>query len=65
MLILTRKVSEAICIGTDIEILVLAVRGTQVRIGIKAPRDVTVDREEIAQRKERGLTYGGKCSTTF
>ena len=65
MLILTRKVSEAICIGTDIEILVLAVRGTQVRIGIKAPRDVTVDREEIAQRKVLGLAKGGKCFTTF
>ena len=53
MLILTRKVSAAICIGDDIEILVMALRGNQVRFGVKAPRDVTVDREEIAQRKVR------------
>ena len=53
MLILTRKVSAAICIGDDIEILVMALRGNQVRLGVKAPRDVTVDREEIAQRKVR------------
>lgn len=43
MRVLTRKVIEAICIGKDIEIVVTAVRGNQVRIGINAPRDVTVD----------------------
>ena len=40
-------------IGNDIEVTVMAVNGTQVRIGIKAPRDVAVDREEIAERKRR------------
>ena len=40
-------------IGDDIEVTVMAVNGSQVRIGIKAPRDVAVDREEIAVRKRR------------
>lgn len=51
MLILTRRVGESIMIGSDIEVTVFAVNGAQVRIGIKAPKDVTVDREEIAQRR--------------
>jgi len=51
MLILTRRAGEALRIGADIEITVMAVNGTQVRIGIKAPRNVVVDREEIAVRK--------------
>ena len=51
MLILTRRAGEALCIGDDIEVTVMAVNGTQVRIGIKAPRDVAVDRQEIAVRK--------------
>ncbi len=53
MLILTRRAGEGLRIGADIEVTVMAVSGTQVRIGIKAPRDVTVDREEVAQRKRR------------
>jgi carbon storage regulator len=53
MLILTRRAGEALRIGDDIEVTVMAVNGTQVRIGIKAPRDVAVDREEIAERKRR------------
>ena len=40
-------------IGADIEVTVMAVNGSQVRIGINAPRDVAVDREEIAERKRR------------
>jgi len=46
MLILTRKKGESIAIGDDIRIQVLNVKGGQVRIGIKAPRDIPVDREE-------------------
>ena len=53
MLILTRRAGEALRIGDDIEVTVMAVNGTQVRIGIKAPREVAVDREEIAERKRR------------
>ena len=53
MLILTRKVSEAICIGDDAKIVVMDVCRNQVRLGIQATRDVTVDREEIAHREVR------------
>jgi carbon storage regulator len=53
MLILTRRAGEALRIGDDIEVMVMAVSGSQVRIGINAPRDVAVDREEIAERKRR------------
>ena len=50
MLILTRRVGETLIIGDDVKITVLGVRGHQVRIGIDAPRDVTVHREEIYER---------------
>ena len=50
MLILTRKVGESINIGDDITITILGVSGQQVRIGINAPKDVAVHREEIYQR---------------
>lgn len=50
MLILTRRVGETLIIGDDIKLTVLGVRGHQIRIGIDAPRDVTVHREEIYQR---------------
>jgi len=53
MLILTRRAGESLHIGDNIEVTVMAVSGSQVRLGIKAPRDVAVDREEIAQRKQR------------
>lgn len=51
MLILTRKPGEVIRIGNDIAVTVLSVQGQQVRLGIDAPKDVSVDREEIAIRK--------------
>jgi carbon storage regulator len=53
MLILTRRAGEAVRIGDEIEVTVMAVNGSQVRIGISAPRDIAVDREEIAERKRR------------
>jgi carbon storage regulator len=53
MLILTRRPGERLCIGRDrdVVITVLGVKGNQVRLGIDAPRDVPVDREEIYERK--------------
>ncbi len=51
MLILTRRVGEAIMIGKDIEVRVLGVQGQQIRLGVQAPKDVVVDREEVTQRK--------------
>ena len=50
MLILTRRVGETIRINDDISFTVLAVKGTQVRLGIEAPKGVAVHREEIYQR---------------
>ena len=50
MLILTRRVGETLMIGEDISVTVLGVKGNQVRIGVNAPKEVAVHREEIFQR---------------
>ena len=53
MLILTRRVGETLMIGDTVSVTVLGVKGNQVRIGINAPKDVAVHREEIFQRIKR------------
>ena len=50
MLILTRRAGETVMIGSDVTITVLGVKGNQVRIGINAPKDIAVHREEIFER---------------
>ncbi|MCL4108921.1 UNVERIFIED_CONTAM: hypothetical protein GTU68_008116 [Idotea baltica] len=54
MLILTRRVGESLMIGDDVTITVLGVKGNQVRVGVDAPRDVAVHREEIFNRIQDG-----------
>lgn len=62
MLILTRRVGETIVIGDDVIVTVLGIKGNQVRIGINAPKDVSVHREEIYQRIQQ--EKGGPIPTT-
>lgn len=50
MLILTRKIGESLLVGDDVEITVLNIRGNQVKLGVKAPKEISVHREEIYQR---------------
>jgi carbon storage regulator len=53
MLILTRRVGETLKVGNDVDVTVLGVKGNQIRIGIKAPKNVAVHREEIFERIQR------------
>ncbi|HEY5719703.1 MAG TPA: carbon storage regulator CsrA [Gammaproteobacteria bacterium] len=53
MLILTRRVGETLMIGDQVTVTVLGVKGNQVRLGVNAPKDVAVHREEIYERIKR------------
>ena len=55
MLILTRRVGETVMIGNDVTVTVLGVKGNQVRVGVNAPKEVAVHREEIYERIKREL----------
>ncbi len=60
MLILTRRVGETVMIGNDVTVTVLGVKGNQVRVGINAPKNVAVHREEIYERIRREQQGGGE-----
>jgi carbon storage regulator len=55
VLILTRRVGESLLIGRDIEVRVIGIRGSQIRIGIEAPRATAVHRKELYDRLQRGV----------
>lgn len=54
MLVLTRRIGESVVIRDDIEVTVVSVQGNRVRLGIRAPADVKVAREEVRERVEEG-----------
>lgn len=62
MLILTRRVGETVMIGDEVVVTVLGIKGNQVRIGVKAPRNVTVHREEIFDRINKQPDEGDAVS---
>ena len=58
MLILTRRVGESLMIGDNVNVTVLGIRGNQVRIGVNAPKDISVHREEIYERIQQEKAGG-------
>jgi len=63
MLILTRRVGETVMIGNEVTVTVLGVKGNQVRIGVNAPKDVPVHREEIFERIKREQDLDSRAET--
>lgn len=63
MLVLTRKVNQSIVIGDEIEVIVLEVRGEQVRIGVRAPKSITVHRKEIYEQIRQENLSAASVST--
>ena len=65
MLVLCRRTAESLQIGDEVTVTVLAVKGNQVRFGVAAPRDVSVDRQEVWERKQEqeGVTPPPQLST--
>jgi carbon storage regulator len=63
LLILTRKVGESVAIGDDIQVSVVEIKGTQVKLGIRAPKDVTVHREEIYLKIQEENRRASQVST--
>jgi carbon storage regulator len=64
MLILTRRVGETVMIGNEVTVTVLGVKGNQVRIGVNAPKDVAVHREEIYERIKREEDQDSRSGST-
>ena len=63
MLILTRRVGETVMIGNEVTVTVLGVKGNQVRVGVNAPKDVAVHREEIYERIKREQDQDGNVGS--
>jgi len=57
MLVLSRKIAENLVIGDDIVVTVLGIKGNQVRLGVQAPKNVRVDRQEIKEKKDNDPAY--------
>ena len=63
MLILARRINESLIIGDNVTVTILGLKGNQVRIGVDAPRDVAVHRQELAQKQESAVDDGSSESS--